>query len=774
MIVLWYLLSILFIAAEIAEIQDTRRNLLEKGYKIHYATDNSSYIVSGNLHTHPNVKRQHKKFKFNGAGYQQLLLIASVEPAHRTVHDVRKHLPIQSFKHLHEHRQSDEGVFLIRILHDRFLNDTVLWFVSHPAVLWVDFYRRHYKNNVDVLGIGTERIPHSYYSREQVITVGDTGLDYNHLYFRSPELPTKMTYDTYNLNQLLNTPTNPKSKVKAYVNVKFGDGLTTLSTDFQDEKNGHGTHVSGSCCGDGEAINQTEIHTLSKIVFFDFGISTQEFLIIPPMITPLMTLSYSLGSRIFTNSWGSSTCEYTFTAMEMDRFMYLHRDYIIVISAGNSGPDSGSVGSPGILKNGITVGASQNTRESFKKSQRRYWSDYEDLFDQNDIISGNYGEENLADFSSRGPACDGRIKPDIVYPGEYVLSSRAGGESSELLWMRGTSMATPGFARLVGMCREILADRYKIFSPTSALVKNIFITSAKWLTGSAQLLALNRNGKINSYFKGKTLNLPDQGFGRATLGPLLRGELDFIDNIPVVENTRYTRSYISTKTYLLKVGLVWTDFPGYMYSSKALVNDFNLIIRIINSTGHVRVIYGNHGEELDNLNPVEKVVHPVLKDEIVFITVQQQGQLTSLHREEFSLVWYTGLQEIQIADNITEYLPPLLCQGDNILYNGACYSSCVLQNLTGIILDNICQCVSHQPCGASEDGTIHISHCFKTYYSNCVKHQKPKTRHVKHRGILQSLSLDKTGQTMSSDIYLTLYFVATFLSLVTYILFFYQ
>ncbi len=36
-----------------------------------------------------------------------------------------------------------------------------------------------------------------------------------------------------------------------------------------------------------------------------------------------------------------------------------------------------------------------------------------------------YGPENLAEFSSLGPAFDGRMKPDIVAPGVNIMSANS-------------------------------------------------------------------------------------------------------------------------------------------------------------------------------------------------------------------------------------------------------------------------------------------------------------------------------------------------------------
>ena len=111
----------------------------------------------------------------------------------------------------------------------------------------------------------------------------------------------------------------------------------------------------------------------------------------------------SAGARIFSNSWSqmftSSGNGYTLQARSIDVFMRSHPDSLIIFAAGNNG-ESGphSVMSPGTNKNGLTVGASLNSRNSFKH------------FEGN---SGDpltvYREDNVAFFSSQGPVSDGRF-----------------------------------------------------------------------------------------------------------------------------------------------------------------------------------------------------------------------------------------------------------------------------------------------------------------------------------------------------------------------------
>jgi subtilisin family serine protease len=89
-----------------------------------------------------------------------------------------------------------------------------------------------------------------------------------------------------------------------------------------------------------------------------------------------------------------------------------------VAAAGNSGPYCGSVEDPpATYPETLTVGA----------------------VDQEDV---------LTDFSSRGPAPDGTVKPDVVAPGAHILSALPGGGYG---YLDGTSMAAPHVAGVVAL-----------------------------------------------------------------------------------------------------------------------------------------------------------------------------------------------------------------------------------------------------------------------------------------------------------------------------------
>jgi subtilisin family serine protease len=96
---------------------------------------------------------------------------------------------------------------------------------------------------------------------------------------------------------------------------------------------------------------------------------------------------------------------------------------LVVVAAGNFGMTFG-VTSPGTAARAITVG-SVDSRDS------------------------------LSFFSSRGPTNELALKPDLVAPGENIDSAWPGGG---VMWLSGTSMATPHVTGAVALLRQLHPD----------------------------------------------------------------------------------------------------------------------------------------------------------------------------------------------------------------------------------------------------------------------------------------------------------------------------
>jgi intein/homing endonuclease len=109
---------------------------------------------------------------------------------------------------------------------------------------------------------------------------------------------------------------------------------------------------------------------------------------------------------------------------------------IPVVAAGNEGPESSTISTPGWLEDVLTVGAY-------------------------DPITGE-----IAIYSSRGPTVDGRIKPDVIAPGGgypdhgiengivNLLDKCGDGLPDRYSPIQGTSMATPHVSGLVTLMYE--------------------------------------------------------------------------------------------------------------------------------------------------------------------------------------------------------------------------------------------------------------------------------------------------------------------------------
>jgi serine protease AprX len=144
---------------------------------------------------------------------------------------------------------------------------------------------------------------------------------------------------------------------------------------------------------------------------YDFGNAAGALSVPTDMKTNVFEPAYNQGARIFSNSWGSSAPYnyYDARAKNIDQYVYDSNDVLVLFSAGNKNSESddtndngdGSIGTPGICKNVLTVGAAET----------------------------EYTPTTLAYFSSRGPSRDMRIKPEVSAPGNPIISAKASGSA---------------------------------------------------------------------------------------------------------------------------------------------------------------------------------------------------------------------------------------------------------------------------------------------------------------------------------------------------------
>jgi len=380
-------------------------------------------------------------------------------------------------------------------------------------------------------------------------------------------------------------------------------------TDASDE-HAHGTHVAGIIAGNAALGTADELG-----YYYGLGVAPGASIVTQRIFDGLGQYTFTgpfdtfanltrdavqAGAVIGNNSWGDDTQgRYDVSAMQFDALV---RDadestpgdqpYILEFSAGNAGPGPQTVGSPAVAKNVIASGASQNDRLEF--------------------VLYAEGSEAMADFSSRGPCEDGRIKPDVVAPGTWIASLRSpfgdgmnawGDIDADYLYMGGTSQAGPQVSGAAAVFVQYYKETQGTETPPSpALVKAALIHSSVDMDD----------------FSGTepTPNM-EEGWGRVDLTEIIAHPTrtqEYLDQaVLLTTGQSYERSVIiASSNEPVKITLVYTDVPGFPATLPALVNDLDL--EVIAPDG--RIYRGNQfqrGESTpdapssDNINNVEGV-----------------------------------------------------------------------------------------------------------------------------------------------------------------------
>jgi uncharacterized repeat protein (TIGR01451 family) len=183
---------------------------------------------------------------------------------------------------------------------------------------------------------------------------------------------------------------------------------------------GHGTHVTGTAVGsqgaDGVAVGVAPgaqwiaVKTLNNAGYgYDSWIHAAFEWILAPAGDP------ALAPDVVNSSWGSPVGQDEIFRADVQALRAA--GIVPIFSAGNDGPEPGTVGSPGSYPETIAVGAT------------------DDL-------------DQVTSFSSRGPSVWDEIKPEVSAPGVQIYSSLPGGAYGTA---NGTSMAAPHVTGLVAL-----------------------------------------------------------------------------------------------------------------------------------------------------------------------------------------------------------------------------------------------------------------------------------------------------------------------------------
>ncbi len=283
------------------------------------------------------------------------------------------------------------------------------------------------------------------------------------------------------------------------------------------------------------------------------------------------------GMVLTNNSYGTSfNCNtngsYNYTSQNLDWQMNEFPEVLHVFAAGNSGSQTCDPYPPGyftmlryyqVAKNVLTVGNVTDTRQ----------------------IKSN---------SSRGPAADGRLKPEICGIGTSVVST---GREYNYTNKSGTSMSAPAVTGTLALLYESYRDNNNGENPTGALVKAVACNTADDL-GNAGPDYTYGYGLINARRAIETIE--QNNF--------------LLDSISDGETNIHTIT-VPAGTKEIKVMLYWSDKEADPYPTKALINDLDAILSTPGGSNYAPWVL-NHNpanvadvatRKVDTLNNIEQV-----------------------------------------------------------------------------------------------------------------------------------------------------------------------
>ncbi len=310
---------------------------------------------------------------------------------------------------------------------------------------------------------------------------------------------------------------------------------------------------------------------------------------------------------VITNSSYSDDCNagYTTTTQRVDQQMMDHPTLMHVFSAGNSNGQDCGYGAGNQWGN-ITGGHKQGKNVM--------------------AVANLHDDGTLVSSSSRGPAHDGRIKPDIAAHGQGQLSTSP---DNNYQVFGGTSAAAPTMAGTMAQLYQVFREKNGSAEPEAALLKGVILNSA---------FDMGNPG-------------PDYKFGW--------GRIDAYQAYKILDKNQYQTSSVnqgSTRNHQitvfpgvkeLKVMLYWHDPAAAVNASTALVNDLDLEVIdpafvthdpwLLDPTPDPVILDTPAGKGSDHINNMEQV--SIVDPPSGFYNIRVQGNTIPSGLQDYWVNW---------------------------------------------------------------------------------------------------------------------------------------
>jgi len=431
-------------------------------------------------------------------------------------------------------------------------------------------------------------------------------------------------------------------------------------TEGLDDTTGHGTHVCGcitlsttSAMTNGRRIRGTAPE--AKLVVVRNRKATGEIYrktLVPSFLRgPYYTAHKPrVFSFSFNTEYKGTIKRYNNEAGDIDDFTFKNQDAFVCMCAGNEGalPGYTQIVNETTAKNLTVVGACDTTRPNIAGK-----------YDPTKPIDNS--PYRMAQFSNRGPAPEGRFKPDVVAPGMAILSAKSRNATNQndvtwglsndpnLTFSAGTSAATPQVAGCAAVIREALVKRSSnpVAKPSGALVKALLINGAVPLDPSSVVPNnVSGFGRVNLEASLAHLEIPDSdpnvsprcGFFTREIAALKTFEVATI-KVPPLEEIPLTGEKIPRR---LRVTLVWFDVRGASTENK-------LYLTLAKKGGTSKqAVCGNRDPNAtdgttqtpDRVNTVQRVDCVNISPGEYSASVTCEATSLAVSKVEFHVAWY--------------------------------------------------------------------------------------------------------------------------------------